>query len=387
MRKQRIWAAIAAGTVLNLPLGSLYAFSVFLRPMEQALQVSRSELSFVFALATISFTAGMNAAPRLFGVASAPLLVGVCALGSAGGIALAAFADGLVQLAIGYGLLFGIGGGIAYILVQQGVNLLLQGNKGLVNGYIVALYPLGAMIAAPLFGWALGQWGLRATMGGLAATLAVTGIAAMLLMFVAGVRLRPAGAPQLGAPTVKRTAIFWKMWLVFFLAAAAGLTVLSQAAGIIVAYGGATATALFATTAITGAIAGARIGGGWLVDKFSVPSVMAFAHVVALAGTIALSLFPDPLVAAVTLAMIGMGYGFISGSTAGAIALYWPSGDYGRIASRLYIAWCVAAVTLPVLAGHLFDLTGGYRTAILIAGVGNFLGIIAALQLPCRPPA
>lgn len=387
MRKQRIWAAIAAGTVLNLPLGSLYAFSVFLRPMEQALQVSRSELSFVFALATISFTAGMNAAPRLFGVASAPLLVVVCALGSAGGIALAAFAEGLVQLAIGYGLLFGIGGGIAYILVQQGVNLLLQGNKGLVNGYIVALYPLGAMIAAPLFGWALEQWGLRATMGGLAATLAVTGIAAMLLMFVAGVRLRPAGAPQLGAPTVRRAAIFWKMWLVFFLAAAAGLTVLSQAAGIIIAYGGATATALFATTAITGAIAGARIGGGWLVDKFSVPSVMAFAHVVALAGTIALSLFPDPLVAAVTLAMIGMGYGFISGSTAGAVALYWPSGDYGRIASRLYIAWCVAAVTLPVLAGHLFDLTGGYRTAILIAGVGNFLGIIVALQLPRRLPA
>jgi len=309
----------------------------------------------------------------------------VCAIGSTAGIALAAYAEGLVQLAMGYGVLFGIGGGIAYILVQQAVNMMLRGNKGLVNGYIVALYPAGAMIAAPLFGWALGQWGLRATMGGLAGTLALTGALATLLIAVSGARLAPASA-GIRPATVNRTAIFVRMWLVFFLAAAAGLTVLSQAAGIVAAYGGATTTALAATTAITAAIAGARLGGGWLVDKFTVPSVMAGAHMLALAGTVLLSLWPDPIVAAITLAMIGMGYGFISGSTAGGIALYWPSGDYGRIASRLYIAWCVAAVSLPVLAGHLFDLTGGYATAIIIAGCGNLLGIVVALQLPARAP-
>jgi hypothetical protein len=31
---QRPWAAIAAVIVLTLPLGSIYAFSVFLRPVE-----------------------------------------------------------------------------------------------------------------------------------------------------------------------------------------------------------------------------------------------------------------------------------------------------------------------------------------------------------------
>jgi hypothetical protein len=57
---------------------------------------------------------------------------------------------------------------------------------------------------------------------------------------------------------------------------------------------------------------------------------------------------------------------------------------YGAIVSRIYIAWCVAAVTLPVLAGHLFDLTGGYRTTVLIAGCGNLCGCIVALGLPRR---
>ena len=40
---QSVWAAIASATVLNLPLGSLYAFSVFLKPLEASLGVSRAE--------------------------------------------------------------------------------------------------------------------------------------------------------------------------------------------------------------------------------------------------------------------------------------------------------------------------------------------------------
>jgi MFS transporter, OFA family, oxalate/formate antiporter len=387
MSRERPWAAIAAATCVNLPLGSLYAFSVFLKPMEQLFAATRSDLSIVFAMATISFTVGMNAAPRLYRGASAAALVALCALCSTLGIVLTASAGGLFLVMIGYGVLFGIGGGIAYIVVQQGVNMMVRSHKGLINGYIVGLYPAGAMIAAPLFGWAIGLWGLRIMLAGLATTLAVSGLISIWLVIYAGVRLQTHSAGTPSPPPAGRALIFWQMWTVFFLAAAAGLTVLSQAAGIIAAYGGSTALALFATTAITGAIAAARLGGGWLVDRFSIPSVMAFAHALALTGTILLTTWPDPLVSAVTLAMIGMGYGFISGSSAAAVACYWPSSNYGRIASRLYIAWCVAAVSLPVLAGHLFDVTGGYRTVVIIAGCGNLIGIAVALTLPRQSEA
>ena len=80
-------------------------------------------------------------------------------MGGAAGIALSATATNLVQLAIGYGGLFGVCGGAAYIIVQQALNQLDWKRRGLVNGYVVSLYPLGAMIAAPLFGWALATLG------------------------------------------------------------------------------------------------------------------------------------------------------------------------------------------------------------------------------------
>ena len=83
-----------------------------------------------------------------------------------------------------------------------------------------------------------------------------------------------------------------------FLAASAGLTVLSQAAAIVQAYGGAAAFAVGATTFITGAVGAARIGGGWLVDHFAAARVGVGAHACSLAGAMLLMLEPTPLSAA-----------------------------------------------------------------------------------------
>jgi len=383
-RVRRAWAAVAAVTVLNLPLGSIYAFSVFLKPIEHELGIARSALSFVFGLAAVGFTVGLNLAPVAFGMAPTWVLLAVSMAAAVIGIGLAASANGLAELLIGYSVLFGVGGGAAYLMLQQGANLLITRRKGLLNGYIIGLYPAGAMIAAPVFGWANDAFGFRVTMAGLAVALLLSGLAATSLAVHAGIELPRRVAARTAATGTRRTGVFLRLSAVFFLAAAAGLTVLSQAAGIIAAYGGDTATALATTTAITGAIACARLAGGWLVDRFAVPFVSAFAHGLAMTGAVLLTIWPEPLVAVLALGMIGTGYGFVSGSTAGGIAVYWGPAEYGRIAGRIYIAWCVAAVTLPVLAGYLFDLTRSYGLAVIIAGCGNLLGLVIALGLPRR---
>jgi hypothetical protein len=96
----------------------------------------------------------------------------------------------------------------------------------------------------------------------------------------------------------------------------------------------------------------------------------------------ALTLWPGPGVSVLALALVGLGYGLVSGVVAAAVAVYWRRALYGRVASRLYLAWCAAAVFLPIAAGRLFDLTQGYGAAILIAAGGNALGVLVALGLP-----
>jgi hypothetical protein len=79
-----------------------------------------------------------------------------------------------------------------------------------------------------------------------------------------------------------------------------------------------------------------------------------------------------------------MGYGLVSGLTAGAIAQYWHRNAFGLVAGRIYIAWCAAAISLPVLAGWLYDRTQGYAGAVAIAAAGNVIGALLGFGLPSR---
>ena len=382
--------ALAAATVMSLPLGSVYAFSVLLAPLEHVLHASRSELASVFGISAVFFAVGANLAPPLFGRVRAPLLVALTAALSGAGVILAAVAPSLNWLILGYGLLFATGGGMAFVVVQQCVNAGAPTRPGLVNGYLVSLFPLGAMLAAPAFGLGIDWVGVRQTLAGLAAVIGVMGLAAALLVAHAGVILARSGRPRVAKGVGLRDgrqATFWKLFVVFFLAASAGLMVLSQAAEMVVAFGAGKSASLLATTGITAAIAVARLLGGWLIDRLPVPFVAASAQAIALCAAIALTVMPSADLAILTLGLIGVGYGLISGVTAGAVASYWPKAEYGRIAGRTYIAWCLAAISLPVLAGHLFDVTGGYAMSIKVAGMANLLAVLVALSLPWQKRA
>jgi OFA family oxalate/formate antiporter-like MFS transporter len=379
---QRSAAALFAASVVNLPFGTLYAFSVFLKPMEALLGATRAEMSFVFGLATVTLTVGMNFAPQLYQRLSPVWLALVCGLVSGGGLWLAASASSFAQFALGYGVLFGPGAGVLFIVSQQAVNQTVARSRGLANGYVVSLYPLGAMLGAPVLGWSIQASGVRPTLVGLGVVVLAACAVAAALLRAADIRMLDASSTEVGEGRLGRA--FYLLAGVFFLAAAAGLMVLSQAAAIVQAYGGAAALAVGATTFITGAVGAARIAGGWLVDHFAAARVGVGAHVCSLAGALMLSLIPTPVTAAFALGLIGVGYGIVSGLTAGGIAQYWHKNQFGLVASRLYIAWCAAAISLPVLAGALFDRTGSYASAVWVAAGINVLGALIASRLPVR---
>jgi MFS family permease len=386
---------ILAATFANLPFGTIYAFSVFLKSMEAMLSLTRSDMGVIFGLCTVMFATGMNIAPMVYSRLSSGAVLTITCITGALGLALASQAQGFWSLLFGYAILFGLGGGVAFTTAQQIVNLVPTKRRGLVNGYVVGLYPLGAMLGAPLLGWSVEQMGLRQTLLNLGLVVLVSGLIAVWLT---GLRSHIPKAPAKATAEADLLAgiehphwgmtqwpLFFKVAIVFFLAASAGLMVMSQSAGIIQSYGGGTQFSIGATSFITGMIATARITGGWLMDRFSLRQVMGAAHLWSLTGALMLTLWPTPEVALFALAMVGMGYGFVSGSAAGGIAMHWPSTQFGIVASRLYIGWCVAAICLPVLAGWLFDWSNTYRSSIWIAAVVNVAGILLAFRLPPRP--
>ena len=76
---------IAAAVLLMTVLGSMYAWSVFILPLEDSLQVPRADVSLIFSLATLTFTMGMLVAPLLYPrLSPARLALGIAALAGLG---------------------------------------------------------------------------------------------------------------------------------------------------------------------------------------------------------------------------------------------------------------------------------------------------------------
>src|SRR5260221_5693432 len=112
--RRRPWILLLAALLINLPTGSIYAFSLFIRYYEAALQVGRAELSAMFSLAAIGYTLGMLLGPVSYRWARpARLVLGLGAIIALGWTVNAA-APNLVVLGFGYGVLLGFASAMAF---------------------------------------------------------------------------------------------------------------------------------------------------------------------------------------------------------------------------------------------------------------------------------
>jgi MFS transporter, OFA family, oxalate/formate antiporter len=243
------WLIAAMGTVLMLCLGTVYAWSFFqgllVREFKDALGWSNTQVAWIFSLAI--FFLGVTAAwggsqlsrrnPRLLSMIGALLF--------AAGYAVAAFAfrtRSLPLLYAGYGVIGGIGLGLAYVTPVATVSKWFPDRKGLATGMVVMGFGLGALlmskVLAPLF---LGLTGrnLTVTFLCLSGVFLVLGLASAAFM-----RNPPAGwtpkaspsaagkgaCPEITDLPARRAVLsgrFFLLWVVFFCNITAGIAIIS----------------------------------------------------------------------------------------------------------------------------------------------------------------
>jgi len=383
----RGWPTLVAALLINLPTGSLYAFSVFIRAYEQALQVNRAELSAMFSLAAIGYCTGMLLGPVCYRWARPPVLLMGFGVVIALGWGLAALAPNLIVLGFAYGVLFGLFGGLSYSVLAQVVNLSLPpARRGFGNGFLVASFSAGAMLLAPVCAWGLERHGLVATLCGMALATLFGAASASLLVRYSRVSLSAAAPLVGGAPNPQPAWVFALLWAGFACAASAGLMSLSQSAAIVASYGGQLTQSVLGTATVAAAATLGRLVGGFLMDHLPAKRVILGAHALGALSLTSLLLFPSPGVAVAAMSSACLGYGLLSGSYAAAMVRYYGPAMFGRMTGRLYTAWGVAGVVGPWVAGLVFDRTGGYALAVGLAAAGMAGGFLLSLALP-RVPA
>src|SRR5271165_7151621 len=199
------WWRVIGGLLMNIALGTLYAWSVFVAPLEKEFGWKRSETSNVFTIAVVVFALTFIVAGRLqdkFGPFWVSLTGGVLV---SLGFYLCAFTHSLTYLYVCFGVIGGLGNGFGYSTPIPVMAKWFPDKRGLAVGLAVGGYGAGSAIFGPLASYKLiPAYGLPATfqiLGGI--FLVMTLIGAFLL------RNPPAGYKPEGwqpAPASKSAA-------------------------------------------------------------------------------------------------------------------------------------------------------------------------------------
>ena len=398
MQTKNRWAIAAAGVLMQVALGAVYAWSVFRVPLVKQFGWSISEVTLaftiaIFALGFASFFAGLwinKSGPRVVAMTGGALY-GL-------GVFLASFsAHKLWWLYLTYGLIGGIGLGFAYIVPVAVLVKWFPDKRGLLTGIAVGGFGAGALITAPVATRLIQSVGVLTT-------FAYLGIAFLVVTVLTGAFMqnppsgwKPAGWAPSSSQAAQRSAKdytlrealatwqWWALWLLLFLNTSAGISVISQESPMFQEL--AKITAFTAATLVGIASIGnafGRVFWAWLSDSVTrrMTFLMMFLLQVALFWALP-NLHTRVSIGFVSF-LILMCYGGGFGTMPAFAADYFGARNVGSIYGLMLTAWGFASVFGPILIARMRQSTGGYSGALHIIAVVMLLS--AVLPLLTRPP-
>jgi MFS transporter, OFA family, oxalate/formate antiporter len=395
----RGWTVVIAALSINLVLGVLYAWSVMGKALVLQWHWKATQASLPFTISAASFALTMIFAGRWqdkIGPRYVATLGGII-LGL--GLITSSFAKTPAMMLVTFGLIGGIGIGLGYSAsTPPSIKWFPPARKGLITGIVVSGVGLAAVYIAPLTQYLLKTTSIPYTflILGVGTILFVSLFSQLLANPPAGYTPAPSAAP--GAAGAKRptdrpsldwhemlrTVQFYQLWLMFVLAAAAGLMIISQVALIAQdqAHIDKWGFAPVATLAIFNTLG--RLVSGFLSDRIGRTNTMILAFVLQAANMFAFSYYTTPSRLMFGSAFTGLCYGTIFTLFPAATADFYGVRNLGVNYGMVFTGFGVAGVIGPILAGEIRDASGNYHSAFVISGVMLLVG--AALAFIVTPP-
>lgn len=288
------WIVVAGALMIQLSLGSLYAFSIFTSPLSDSLNYASTSFQIlgIFAVAIAVFALTVVLAGRLQDRKGPRIIATVGGLVVGAGFLLASRStENIAMMYLSYGVVYGMGIGFGYVCPLSAAVKWFPDKKGLVSGIAVAGFGAGAFFFTQIGKVFIDDYGFRSALLYLGVILA--------LMVVAGAQLLtnpPAGwSPKGFAPVVRttgdrrkidyscqemiRTKCFVFLWIMFALSATAGLMMISNVKNLSIYLDPSKTTMVVAEyQTIAGILAlfnaSGRIGWGKISDKIGRTSTM-----------------------------------------------------------------------------------------------------------------
>ncbi len=400
------WLIAIAAFIVQLALGSVYAWSVFLKPVTALFNSTTAEhttkaqqgpvnLTFSVMLLALGITAAFGGyfqtryGPRAVATVGGILYgIGVMLAG------LTASAHSVLLLYLTYGILGGIGVGLAYIVPLAMLIRWFPDRRGFITGLAVSGFGLGALLIAQTVPALLAPTSL-----GVGSTFLYLGVIYLLVVVIASQLFRRAPenyAPDGWTPSTANAATrtthdynlsealrdpkWYVLWLILALNSTAGAAVISVASPLAQKFTGVgSVTAALIVSVISIFNGAGRLFWAWLSDAISRPFTFLAIFLVQIVAFLALAQiglggFGLLLIPA---ALIGLCYGGGFGTMPAFAADIFGPKNSGIIYGAMLTAWSAGGIVGPILISSL-----EYHTALYI--IVGILVVSCALPLIAR---
>src|SRR3954454_10826787 len=396
------WGIAVAAVLVQLALGAVYAWSVFTKPLQSEFGWSKSEvvLPFEVAIGTIfigTFVGGRiqdRRGPRPVALAGVVLY--------SVGIMLASLTntkDQLWVLVLTYGVMGGIGLGLAYITPIAMLAKWFPDKRGLITGIAVGGFGFGAVITGPVAKNLLNGTNDKTSV------FLPLGIAYLVAGLLGASLFRnppegyvvpgydPASSTSKAKPGSRayslqealRTPQWYMLTAILTLNTLCGIAFISQASDSAQELTGITAGAAATFVGLMGLFNGAgRIG--WAALSDGIGRMRAFLGMLLVQGVASLIL---PHVAfgifAILAALVYLSYGGGFGTMPATAADFFGTPNAGAIYGAMIVAWSIGGVVGPLVAAKLYESSGGYTLPFTVLGIVALVSVV--LPVITRPPA
>ena len=392
------WLFVVLGIVMNVCLGAVYAYSIFLKPVKEAfagISAFQANLPFMVFLAFFSvlmFFGGRvmeKLGPRKLGIIGG-IIVGM-------GWLLSAFASNIWMLTLTYGVIAGSGVGLVYgCPVSMGAKW-FPDKKGLAVGLMLAGFGGSALITGKLANVLIPSVGLPTT-------FMYFGIAFGLILVVLSLPFRfpaagwvPAGwKPAAGTVAASdftpgemmKTGAFWGLFFCYIIGCVAGLMAIGISKPVgneIIKISGETAATLVGIFAIFNAVG--RPLFGFLTDKITPRNAAILNLLMILTVSILMITAKEGDTMLYTVCFIGfwLGLGGWLAIAPTATASFFGMKNYAQNYGVVFFAYGLGAIIGGIISGQAKDVFGTYTYAFYPTAVLAVVGLVLAVALLKTP--
>jgi OFA family oxalate/formate antiporter-like MFS transporter len=395
------WGIAVAAVIMQLCLGAVYGWSVFVKPLISAEHWTLTQVSLNFTFALVFLGAGTvigglwqdRVGPRQVATV-AGILYGA-------GYMVAAFAashHSLVGMYFGYGAISGFGMGMGYICPVATLVKWFPDRRGLMTGVAVCGYGAGALVMSPIAAREILAVGVPSTFLTLGVVYLVVVVITAQFYRNPPQGWRPAGWEPRSAVskaastydfTVKEamsTPQFWLLWVMLFLNVSAGIMVISQASPLAQQLIGLKPVAAAGIVGVISIFNGlGRVFWAAVSDYIGRARVYFLLYLIQVGVFFSLPHLHTAALFTMAVATVGLCYGGGFGTMPSFTADFFGAKYMGGIYGWILLAWGAAAIPSPILIARVRQTTGMYQPAILVIAIVMVCSLV--LPLLARRPS